>query len=119
MANTTDPRIETIILSITLMISTQERKTVLDTLNSSGRTLIHLSFEEVMSFGGNCIELKSKIRLKPLLAISCRASQRLSPENRKTLKKFVDFIECDVDTIEHVGGGGIRCMIAGIHLPKI
>jgi hypothetical protein len=23
-----------------------------------------------------------------------------------------------VETIEKVGGGGVRCMVAGIHLPK-
>lgn len=29
---------------------------------------------------------------------------------------FKDVLVCDVSEIEHVGGGGIRCMIAGNHL---
>jgi hypothetical protein len=87
-------------------------------LKSSGRQIIELSFEEVSAFAGNCIELKSKIKSRPVLAISRRALNHLSTENRSTLEKFVDFAVCDVDTIEHVGGGGIRCMIAEIHLPE-
>ena len=98
---------------------------VLDNLVSTGRHVIKLSLDEVSAFAGNCLELEQKpeknlervnIKSKPLLAISSRALRRLSSENRTTLEKLVDFVECDVDTIEHFGGGGIRCMIAGIHL---
>ena len=88
----------------------------MSSLRASGRHIIRLSFKEVSAFAGNCLELQSRSG-KPLLAISVRALSGLSTDNRSTLETFVDFVECDVNTIEHVGGGGIRCMIAGIHLP--
>jgi hypothetical protein len=104
----------------------KERQLVLENLISTGRYVIKLSLDEVSEFAGNCLELERKTKSnlerddtkkKPLLAISSRALRRLSTENRSTMETFVDFVECNVDTIEHVGGGGIRCMIAGIHLP--
>ena len=88
----------------------------MSSLRTSGRHMIRLSFEEVSGFAGNCLELQAGSG-KPLLAISVRALSRLSTDNRLMLETFVDFVECDVASIEHVGGGGIRCMIAGIHLP--
>jgi hypothetical protein len=89
----------------------------MQSLHDSGRHIVRLSFDEVSGFAGNCLELHTESE-KPLLAISSRALLRLSTENRSTLQTFVDFVECNVDTIEHIGGGGIRCMIAGIHLPS-
>ena len=78
-----------------------------------------LSFEEVSAFCGNCIELRSAdSNSRPKLAVSRRAERQLSAANVATLAKFVDVVVCDVDVMEHVGGGGIRCMIAGIHLPE-
>ena len=90
---------------------------MLGSLQASGREVVHLSLEEVSSFAGNCLELERKSNSgKQLLAISARALKGLSTESRLTLEKFVDFVECDVGTIEHVGGGGIRCMLAAVHL---
>jgi hypothetical protein len=91
---------------------------VLGSLTASGREVLELSLEEVSNFAGNCFELEREPPTgKQLLAISSRALKGLSTKSRSTLEKFVDFVECNVDTIEHVGGGGIRCMLAAVHLP--
>jgi len=49
---------------------------------------------------------------------SSRALAGLKPDTRAKLEAYVDLIVCNVDTIERIGGGGIRCMLAGIYLPN-
>ena len=50
-----------------------------------------------------------------VLAISHTAVKSLRYSNLAALQRHLRFIEVNVDTIEAVGGGGIRCMLAGVH----
>ena len=43
-----------------------------------------------------------------------RAWTSLNSDQKKSLEESADIVQCRVDTIERVGGGGIRCMLAGI-----
>ena len=43
-----------------------------------------------------------------------RAWSSLNMDQRALLEGARDVVTCNVDTIEKVGGGGIRCMMAGI-----
>jgi hypothetical protein len=35
------------------------------------------------------------------------------------LERFGSLVAADIPTIEAVGGGSVRCMIAEIHLPRL
>jgi hypothetical protein len=51
--------------------------------------------------------------------ISKKASEGLTEKNFKAVGAcFEELLIADVNNIEHVAGGGIRCMIAGVHLMK-
>ena len=54
-----------------------------------------------------------------VLAISHTAVQSLRFSNLASLQKHLRFIEVTVDTIEAIGGGGIRCMLAGVHFTTL
>ena len=47
-----------------------------------------------------------------------RAWASLDSEQKNTVQSSADIALCSVDTIERVGGGGIRCMVAGIFAPR-
>ena len=100
----------------------KERKKILGLLNNSKREIIHLSFPEVLGFAGNCLELVGRNETgseELVLALSAKALQSLEEKNVEKLKDYLKLVSIDVGTIEHIGGGGIRCMLAGIHmLPK-
>ena len=96
----------------------ESREMVTRELKSSGREIIYLSFEEVQKFAGNCLELRTRNEEK-VLAISHTAVQGLRLSNLATLQKHLRFIEVNIDTIESIGGGGIRCMLAGVHLTNL
>ena len=97
----------------------QERKKILGFLSKTKREIIDLSFPEVLGFAGNCLELVGRNETgseELILALSVKALQSLEDRNIEKLKDYLKLVSIDVGTIEHIGGGGIRCMLAGIHM---
>ena len=93
---------------------------IVDHLQGSGRDIIVLSFKEILGFAGNCLELVGKSESEKdhlVLAISKTALKSLDRKKIQRLEKHLKIASIDVSNIEHVGGGGIRCMLAGVHLP--
>ena len=43
----------------------------------------------------------------------------MRPSNLASLQRHLKFLEVKVNTIEDIGGGGIRCMLAGVHFNEI
>jgi hypothetical protein len=41
----------------------------------------------------------------------------LSAPNRRALERHGELVSADVATIEHLGGGSVRCMLAEVALP--
>jgi len=89
---------------------------VFDALESSGKTLLDLSAAQVSEFAGNILFLNGS--LGPVVAISRRALLSLSRAQRLLLEQHARPVVCAVETIEHLGGGGIRCMLAELFLPE-
>jgi hypothetical protein len=102
----------------TSAIREDERAAVLDTLQKSGRAIVELTLEQMASFAGNMLELGSS-RTGSVIAMSERARDVLTPEQRKTLESSTGAIVATaIPTIERLGGGSVRCMLAEVHLPK-
>jgi len=94
-----------------------DKQAVISAIKESGKTLIELTFEQMMNFAGNALELLDSKGNKKLV-ISKKALGSLSNEQKKELEKYCDIISIDVSTIEECGGGSIRCMLAEIFLPQ-
>jgi len=94
-----------------------ERAAVVGTLRTTGHEIVDLSFEQLSEFAGNMLELRS-VRGEPLIAMSQRALDSLSPQQRATLGRSGKLIAAAIPTIETLGGGSVRCMLAEVHLPK-
>jgi hypothetical protein len=51
--------------------------------------------------------------------MSTGAHASLRPDQRRALETLAgELVHVPVPTIERVAGGGVRCMIADIHLPR-
>jgi hypothetical protein len=94
-----------------------EKETLTDHLLNSGHKIIDISFEQMNHFAGNMLALKNTENEK-LLALSRSAFECLNDNQKQTITKFCKMIPLDIKTIETVGGGSARCMIAEIFLPK-
>ncbi len=88
-----------------------ERKHLLERLGRS-HAVVQISREQTAQLCGNVLELEDGRGL-PVLAMSSRAHAAFTPEQRRELRKHVAALHhAPIDTLEHVGGGGVRCAIA-------
>jgi hypothetical protein len=97
-------------------VAAEDRTKVLAEIEASGRTLIDVDFEQLASFACNLIELRG--RNGPVIALSAAALRSFRPDQRRMLESFGALAVADISTIEAVGGGSVRCMIADVHLPR-
>ncbi|WP_019616053.1 citrulline utilization hydrolase CtlX [Psychromonas ossibalaenae] len=97
------------------MIKNKIRRVVIkQRLIDCGLEVINLSFAQVDNFAGNAIELTGK-KGQSYLFMSLRAKNSLTEEQLNKIELYSKIIAVNVETIE-LGGGSIRCMMAGIHL---
>lgn len=94
----------------------QEREIVLQRLISTGHTIIEISFEQMNQFTGNMLSVKSNTG-KELLVLSESAFESLTKDQRQTIERFATFVPQPINTIETIGGGSARCMMAEVFLP--
>jgi hypothetical protein len=93
------------------------RTAVLSRLRATGHEIVDISQEQMAQFAGNMLELASPTANK-LIALSTTALGSLNPAQRGILESHAALVPVSIPTIERVGGGGVRCMLAEIHLPK-
>jgi hypothetical protein len=99
------------------VIAEEYRPVLVDEIEASGRTVIGVDYDQMSNFACNVIELEGRSG-EPVIAISAAAKASLQPGQRKTLESFGELLDVPIPTIERVGGGSIRCMIADVHLPR-
>lgn len=64
------------------------------------------------AFCGNVLEVLDGLG-RPVLAMSTQAHKAFTGDQKKSLLKTVaSLVHCPLDTIERVGGGGVRCALA-------
>jgi hypothetical protein len=98
------------------VIAAADRHRVLTAL-AEDRELLEISVAQMQCFAGNVLFLS--VAGEPLVVLSCQAWDSLTASQRRQMESHARVLKCKVPTIEAVGGGGIRCMLAEIFLPKI
>ncbi len=92
------------------------RAAVLDTLRASGHEVLDISTAQMQQFAGNLLELAPAAGT--VIALSQSAWRSFEPAQRRLLESHGEVVAVDIPVIERLGGGGVRCMLAEIHLPK-
>jgi hypothetical protein len=92
------------------------RAAVLSKLGMGGRDVLQISVPQMQRFAGNLLELKGA--RGSLIALSSTAWDAFEPEQRRVLESHGEIVAAAIPTIERIGGGGVRCMLAEIFLPK-
>lgn len=88
-----------------------QRQTVIDSLQSTGKEIVNISFEQMRQFAGNMLELRNS-EGKKILVMSATAKHSLTSEQLSILEQDALIVAPDIHTIETAGGGSARCMIA-------
>jgi hypothetical protein len=97
-------------------IAHPHRAAVLHRLRATGHEIVDISLAQMLGFAGNLLELAPTTG--NLIVLSQGALSRLRAEQRRRLESHGSLVTVDIPVIEQVGGGGVRCMLAEIHLPK-
>ncbi len=77
--------------------------------------VVEISQDQVISFAGNMLALKNKDG-EEIMVMSSSAYNSLNPDQIRTIEKYNRIVSAPINTIENVGGGSARCMIAEIFL---
>ncbi len=99
-------------------IAAADRDRVLRRLAGSGRDVIEIGHSAMEGFGANVLELATwdeALGDSTVLALSSTARRALEPQSFARLAACTDTVlTIPVPTIERLGGGSIRCMLAEV-----
>lgn len=95
-----------------------EKLKVQEYLEKTGKKMIPITAKQKFQFAGNMLELKSSNGSK-LTVMSDTAYQSLGQVQVQTIQRYTDIAVPHIPTIEKLGGGSVRCMLAEIFLPSV
>lgn len=94
----------------------QERARLIESFDKTGKEIIEITEKQMHSFAGNMLQVSSKQGEK-YLVMSQQAFNSLEEEQIQRLENYNNLITVAIPTIEKLGGGSARCMMAEIFLP--
>ncbi len=95
----------------------KERKNVINHLKNDSKEIISITEDQVNNFAGNMLQVAG-VGDKRYLVMSSAAFGSLTKDQIKKIEKHCEILHSSLDTIETLGGGSARCMMAEVFLPK-
>jgi hypothetical protein len=92
-----------------------EKQIVLESFLQTNKEVITISQDQLNHFAGNMLQVFD-IDEKPHLIMSDQAYKTLHVAQLKSLEKYNPILPISIPTIEALGGGSTRCMMAEIYL---
>lgn len=90
-----------------------EKEAVKEALTSTGHELISIDYNQMNRFAGNMLQLKNTYG-DSLLILSSEALGSLHPAQIERLSTYAKLVSSPIPTIETLGGGSVRCMMAEV-----
>jgi hypothetical protein len=113
---------EKVVIVGTEAIVPADRGRVVERLRATGREIVEIGHGEIEGFAGNMLELGTwdeALGDYRVLVMSETARQALSADAFARLSACTDeMLAVPVPTIERLGGGSVRCMLAEVFLPS-
>ncbi len=106
-----------VVICLECVPESKEKENLLRALKTTSKDIIDISLDQVESFAGNMLQVKSNKGI-PYLVMSKASWIVLSEDQKANINKHTDVILGDIPTIEKYGGGSVRCMMAEIFLIK-
>lgn len=94
----------------------QERAHLRHHLLNNGLELLLLDPEVIARFGANILHLEGS--QGAVIAMSATARAALGTSIAGRLERYGNLVVAPIPTIEHAGGGSVRCMLGEIFLPQ-
>lgn len=94
-----------------------EQNFVRNKLESTEHEIIDITFEQMNAFAGNMLQVINKEE-KTFLVMSETAFNSLTDMQKAQIEKHTNILSVAIPTIETIGGGSARCMLAEIFLKE-
>ena len=94
--------------------NTIERNMINQALKQTGKTIIDITLNQMNLFCGNIFEVRND-NDELITLCSKTAFDAFTPNQRAQIEQTSKLVYCDIPTIEKIGGGSVRCMMAGIY----
>lgn len=92
----------------------EERERLVDSIVASKKILVEIDFTQMEHFCGNMLQINNTNEEK-FLVMSSQAFNHLRADQISKLAPFNVIIHSPLDTIEAIGGGSARCMLAEVY----
>lgn len=102
-----------VIICTESITNSTEKELVMNSFTNTGHEIIDISFEQVKQFAGNMLQLHTNSG-KKILVLSQSAFDSLTDTQKLNIEKYCELSPMNIKTIETIGGGSARCMIAEI-----
>ncbi len=94
------------------VIHPDDRERVLDSLRAN-KTVVTITEQQMAGFCGNILELKNQAG-QNIITMSQSAYNNFTISQKALLESCADLLSVNITTIEKIGGGSMRCMLAEI-----
>lgn len=95
----------------------KEKEKIIKKLKDTNKKIIKISEDQCSKFAGNMLQVEN-VKNEKFLIMSESAFNSLDDKQLATINEFNEIIYSDLKTIEKLGGGSARCMIAENFLRK-
>jgi len=79
---------------------------------------VAISYAQMRAFAGNMMEVRSTTG-SPYMLMSEQAFQSLLPGQANAIARYAELLPLSIPTIEQLGGGSVRCMVAGVFNERV
>ncbi len=93
-----------------------EREVLIESFNKTGKEVVDISFDQMNAYAGNMLHVINSDG-EGLLVCSQTALESLSDDQIAQIKKYARLVSSDITTIQTIGGGSVRCMMAEVFVP--
>lgn len=93
-----------------------EKNEVLQMLSETNKQVVEINYDQMERFAGNMLQVANK-EGERFLVMSQSAYDSLDKDQVHSLEKLTEILPIAIDTIETLGGGSVRCMMAEVFLP--
>ncbi len=104
------------IICLDTIDDTNEKEEVLKALKKTNKEIIEITPAQKNCFAGNSLQVMGNNSV--YLIMSSNAFHSLSSKQVAKIENFNPILHSDLTTIENIGGGSARCMMAEVFLPK-
>lgn len=106
-----------VIISMDTIKDETQKKILLELFEKTNKKVIDITFDQILSFAGNMLQVRNNSG-DTFLVMSQQAFESLTPEQIKEIEIRTKILYSPIKTIETLGGGSARCMMAEVFLPK-